>query len=70
MLVAHSFDMPRTIAEFNAQGISIIPAPTGIPSRESAVALDFLPSMAGLQVSYYAVHELLALAVLRITTMH
>jgi uncharacterized SAM-binding protein YcdF (DUF218 family) len=69
VLVAHSFDMPRAIAEFNVQGIDVIPAPTGIPSREDAVALDFLPGMGGLQGSYYAIYELLGLAYMRITTM-
>ena len=69
VLVAHSFDMPRAIAEFNAQGISVVAAPTGMPSPGSVVALDFVPGMGGLQASYYAVYELLALGVLRITTM-
>ena len=67
VLVAHSVDMPRAIAEFAAQGISIVAAPTGIPSRDFDGPLDFLPSMAGLQSSYFAVYELLANAVFRLT---
>jgi uncharacterized SAM-binding protein YcdF (DUF218 family) len=68
VLVAHSFDMARARAEFVAQGMSVVPAPTGIPSDEPDALLDWLPSMAGLQGSYYALYEWLGLAVLRITT--
>ena len=67
VLVAHSVDMPRAIAEFAAQGISIVAAPTGIPARDFDGPLDLLPSMAGLQGSYFAVYELLANAVFRLT---
>jgi uncharacterized SAM-binding protein YcdF (DUF218 family) len=67
VLVAHAFDMPRARAEFAAQGMGVVPAPTGIPSDEPDTFLDWLPSMAGLQGSYYALYEWLGLAVLRIT---
>lgn len=63
VLVAHSFDMPRARAEFAAQGIDTIPAPTGIPSGRIDSALDLLPSMAALQGSYFALYEILANAV-------
>lgn len=66
VLVAHSMDMPRARAEFSRYGIAVIPAPTGIPSRDFDGAMDFLPSMAGLQSSYYAIYELVALGVLRV----
>lgn len=66
VLVAHSFDMPRVIAEFETQGIAIVPAPTALPSTEPPVIVDFVPSLGGLNASYYALYELLALAVLRI----
>ncbi len=60
VLVAHSFDMPRARAEFAAQGIDALPAPTGIPSRQFYTALDVLPSLSALQGSYYALYEILA----------
>jgi uncharacterized SAM-binding protein YcdF (DUF218 family) len=60
VLVAHSFDMPRAKAEFAAQGIEAIAAPTGIPSGEFDTPLDVLPSLAALQGSYFALYEILA----------
>ena len=60
VLVAHSFDMRRAKAEFAAQGIESIPAPTGIPSGEFDTLLDVLPSLAALQGSYFALYEILA----------
>ncbi len=63
VLVAHSFDMPRALAEFAAQGIDAIAAPTGIPNGRIDSAFDILPSMSALQGSYFALYELLANAV-------
>ena len=60
VLVAHSFDMLRARAEFAAQGIEAIPAPTGIPSWEFDTPLDVLPSLAALQTSYFALYEIFA----------
>jgi uncharacterized SAM-binding protein YcdF (DUF218 family) len=60
VLVTHGFDMRRASAEFAAQGIETIPAPTGVHGDGSSTLLDFLPSMAGLQQSYYATYEILA----------
>ena len=60
VLVAHAVDMPRAIGEFEAQGIAIIQAPTGIPASDAGGLLDYVPSIAGLQGSYYAVYEILA----------
>jgi len=61
VLVGHSFDLPRATAEFNAAGIATIPAPTGIADAGSDYrAIDFVPSAAGLQQSYYALYELYA----------
>lgn len=60
VLVAHSFDMPRATAEFAAAGIACVPAPTGIASRGPTAAMDFVPSIAGLQGSYYALYEIAA----------
>jgi uncharacterized SAM-binding protein YcdF (DUF218 family) len=58
VLVAHSFDMPRALAEFAAQGIEAIPAPTGIPGGQIDSVLDLLPSMSALQGSYFALYEI------------
>ena len=60
VLVTHGFDMPRARAEFAAQGIDSIPAPTGIPSWEFDSPLDALPSLAALQGSYFALYEIRA----------
>lgn len=63
ILVAHSFDMRRAIAEFAQAGLPVIPAPTGIPSASLDSPLELLPSVGSLQASYYALYELLANAV-------
>lgn len=60
VLVAHDFDMRRANAEFAAAGIETIAAPTGLPSREPGGWLDYVPSISGLQGSYYATYEILA----------
>ena len=60
VLVAHSFDIPRATAEFAAQGIPVIAAPTGIAALEPDTPFDYLPSAAALQSSYYALYEMLA----------
>ncbi|HTS23452.1 MAG TPA: YdcF family protein [Casimicrobiaceae bacterium] len=67
VLVAHSFDMPRAKAEFAAQGIDAIPAPTGIPSMVIDTPLDVLPSLGALQGSYLALYEILANAWRRVS---
>ena len=60
VLVAHGFDMRRAMAEFEAEGFSVVGAPTGTHDRTRIDVLDYLPSMAGLQGSYYATYEILA----------
>ena len=68
VLVAHSFDMPRARAEFAAQGIEAVPAPTGIPNAKIDMLLDVLPSTAALQSSYFALYEIFA-NVVRLMTL-
>lgn len=63
VLVAHAVDMSRARAEFEDQGIEVVPAPTVLPSRGAAQALDWLPSMNGLVAGYEAVYESAALLV-------
>ena len=60
VLVAHSFDIPRASAEFASQGIETIAAPTGIVALHYTSPFDYLPSIAGLQGSHYALYEMLA----------
>jgi uncharacterized SAM-binding protein YcdF (DUF218 family) len=60
LLVAHGFDMRRATAEFAAQGILTIPAPTGKRGDTEITVFDFLPSMGGLLASYFATYEILA----------
>ena len=60
VLVGHSFDFPRTRKEFAAAGIDTIAAPIGIPPAVPTAFADFMPSAAGLRLSYYALYELLA----------
>jgi uncharacterized SAM-binding protein YcdF (DUF218 family) len=63
VLIAHSFDMRRAKAEFSDTGLQVIPAATGIPSREPSHWVDWVPSVSALQLSYWALYELLANAV-------
>lgn len=60
VLVAHAFDMPRARAEFEQAGLEVVPAATGLASDEPITPADFVPSVAALQGSYYALYELLA----------
>ncbi len=59
VLVAHDFDMRRATAEFADARMETIPAPTGGSSSSGVGSLfDYLPSMAGLRRSYYAIYEI------------
>ena len=60
VLVVHAFDMRRARAEFVAAGLEVVPAPTFVPSAGPFVLGDFVPNVAALQASYYALYELLA----------
>ena len=60
VLVAHSVDMRRARAEFEAAGLGVIPAPTGIPSGVVDSPLDFIPNISAFRGSYFALYEMLA----------
>jgi uncharacterized SAM-binding protein YcdF (DUF218 family) len=60
VLVTHVFDTRRATAEFEAQGLAVVIAPTGGSSAGEGSILDWVPSMVGLTRSYYATYELLA----------
>jgi uncharacterized SAM-binding protein YcdF (DUF218 family) len=67
ILVGHSFDFPRTRKEFEAAGIAVIPAPINVPSTADVSAVDFVPSLGGMQLSYFATYEILANALYAMT---
>lgn len=67
ILVAHSFDVRRASAEFASEGIVTVAAPTHIPSPQPDRLSDFWPSPASLQDSYYAIYEILAVALFHLT---
>ena len=67
VLVGHSFDMPRAAAEFADQGIETVAAPTGIPAGNFREPLSFMPSIGGLEGSYYALYEILGGVVFRLS---
>ena len=60
VLVAHSFDMRRAKAEFSEAGLEVIPAATNIPSNGPSHWIDWIPTVTALQISYWALYELLA----------
>ena len=60
VLVAHGFDMRRAMAEFAAEGIELVGAPTGTRTGTRDTVFDYLPGISGLLGSYYATYEILA----------
>jgi uncharacterized SAM-binding protein YcdF (DUF218 family) len=72
LLVGHGFDMRRATAEFASAGLRAIPAPTAIAADSFGFdhPIELLPSMSALQASYYALYELLAEAVRRLSAVH
>lgn len=71
LLVGHGFDMRRALAEFSAAGLQPAAAPTVVASGALRAdhPVEWLPSMAALNGSYYALYELLAEAVRRARTL-
>lgn len=65
VLVAHSFDIPRATAEFARAGITILPAPTGIPNEDHDLPWDLVPGLTSIQMSYFACYEIAAAIVYR-----
>lgn len=69
ILVGHSFDFPRSRKEFEAAGIGVIAAPIGIaPPLDETDIGDYLPGLRGLELSYYAIYEILANVLYDVTT--
>ena len=62
VLVTHGFDVRRAKGLFEAAGLDVIAAATQVPGRGDPELADFLPSVAALATSHYALYEVLALA--------
>lgn len=56
-LVTHAWHMPRSVAAFEAAGMSVLPAPTGFSSVGPVSAFDFVPRVGAMQGSSRALHE-------------
>lgn len=63
--------MPRAAALFRTAGLEVVPAPTQIKAGGAwrFSPTDLLPSAYALRNSYYALHEWLGLAWLRLTAL-
>jgi uncharacterized SAM-binding protein YcdF (DUF218 family) len=59
LLVTTSSHMLRSVHEFTAAGIQVVPAPTGLAVARNHSLPDYFPSPGGLQDSYSAIDELL-----------
>ena len=67
-LVSHAWHLPRAVANFEAVGLLVVPAPMGF-SRSSVDALAFLPSASALAASSRALHEWLGIIAIRLGTV-
>lgn len=65
-LVTDALHMPRSVWEFERQGIALTPAPTGFVLPTRSAALQWLPSADGLSTSTRVLHELLGLTVAKL----
>jgi uncharacterized SAM-binding protein YcdF (DUF218 family) len=57
VLVTHAWHMPRSVAAFEATGLSVLPAPTAYVSSQPLTPLDFIPRASALDWSSVALHE-------------
>lgn len=65
-LVSQPWHMPRAVAEFEAQGLSVVPAPTGFASPPPEGLAAWLPRAYYLNQSTRALNEWLGRAALRL----
>lgn len=62
-LVTHADHMKRSVASFESAGLTVIPAPVGVPHPEyQFTTADLVPSARGMQGSAGAIYEYLARA--------
>jgi uncharacterized SAM-binding protein YcdF (DUF218 family) len=73
LLVTSAFHMRRAVALFAARGIAVIPAPTdhfishhAEQEDDELEVLAWLPTLKGLLVTHYALHELVGFTVYRL----
>ena len=64
LLVTHAWHMPRAVEAFQQAGLRVVPAPTagkgaGRGGEAGWCPLDWLPGPSALQMSYFALHEML-----------
>jgi uncharacterized SAM-binding protein YcdF (DUF218 family) len=59
VLVTHATHMRRSVREFTAAGIEVVPAPVGILAERDPGILSYVPSVRALQRAHIAIHELL-----------
>lgn len=59
VLVSHAVHLPRAVPQFERQGLTVTPAPTGfLPARAASPSpFDFLPQAGALAMSARALHE-------------
>ena len=60
-LVTHAWHLRRAVAQFEAQGLEIVPAGTLFASTDVNDVFDLLPSPVGLRDSTFALHEWLGI---------
>lgn len=56
-VVTHAWHMPRSVAAFEAAGLSVLPAPTAFSSACGFSVFDFIPSAGAFAGSARALHE-------------
>lgn len=59
VLVTHAWHMPRAARAFAAQGLDVVPGPTGYRPVEKLAFEDFVPSAKALWLTSLACHEML-----------
>jgi uncharacterized SAM-binding protein YcdF (DUF218 family) len=65
-LVTDALHMPRSVMEFERQGLVVTPAPTGFVLLTRSAVLQWLPSIDGIAASTRVLHELLGLTVAKL----
>jgi uncharacterized SAM-binding protein YcdF (DUF218 family) len=58
VLVTSDTHLWRAAHEFEAAGLSVVPAPVGVPAPIEIGTMRYVPTASALQRSYYAVYEL------------
>jgi uncharacterized SAM-binding protein YcdF (DUF218 family) len=60
-LVTHAWHMPRSVRQFEAAGLRVVPAPMGYINSDASPLLQWLPSGQGLRESGWVIKEWLGL---------